>query len=523
MNSGNRKRNFSKANKNPDRLTSSTGIYQGAYFTHWSDWLDIAEEAHKKELRDQVDEIFSERLMIGLSLILLPVLVLPLLFNLSPSVLEALNIIDYAILMVFILEYTLKLAVAEDPRAFAKDPWHILDIFIIVAPLVGLALGSEHILGRSLRLLRTLRIAQALAVGGRAHRRSRYLLLSEEAAELASPELRTQRVQLEGKDGDRMESIWEVVSLLSPYQDIEGREGIEGRKWWLDITYIKELDIPELSRISEVPVYSLGNKLEKRAYPQAETFSGKSLIFTRVPEIRRDAADPRLSYIDWKGLLLVDDGKWITTFSRQEVSRIRKVPEEVKEEGLPLTPPVIVYIIMRDSLSTVEELILTAEEELVALESLPSDMLPPRFLSAIFNIKRGTGTIISWLLHEKEVLSQIAEGKVALSGCGEEDKARFNALLDHCDYIYDAASNANENISSLIDYYINTTSFQMNRVMKVLAVLTALTVIPTVAGGLLGSNLIGNPWGITLAQLVTLVAILMLSTGWAYYKLGWLK
>ncbi len=522
MNAGHRKRNFSKENKNSDRLNSSAGLYQGAYFTHWSDWLDIAEEAHKKELRDQVDEVFSDRLMIGLSLILLPVLVLPILFSLSPPVLETLNIIDYAILIVFILEYTLKLAVAEDRSAFILDPWHLLDVFIIVAPLASLILGAEYAWGRSLRLLRMLRIAQAIAVGGRAHRRSGYLLPSEDMAVPTPPELRVQRVLQESKDKDSLERIWEDVSFSSPSpsRDVEGREG---REWWLDITNIQEMDIPELSRISGVSIYNLGNKLEKRAYPQAETSGGKSLIFTRIPEIRLDTVDPRLSYIDWKGLLLVDDGRRITTFSRQEISHIKKVPEEAKAEGLPLTTSVIVYIILRDSLSTVEELILTAEEELVVLESLPSTMLPPKFLSAIFNIKRGTGTIISWLLHQKEVLSRIAEGKVALNDCGEDDKARFNALLDHCNYIYDAASNANENISSLIDFYINTTSFQMNRVMKVLAVLTALTVIPTVAGGLLGSNLIGNPWGITLAQLVTLVAILMLSTGWAYYKLGWLK
>ncbi len=455
--------------------------------------------------------------MIGLSLILLPVLVLPLLFRLSYPVLDALNIIDYAILVVFILEYALKLAVAEDHRAFILDPWHILDVFIIAAPLVSLSLRAGYLWGRSLRLLRILRIAQAIAVGGRAHRRRLYLLHSEDTAEPSQAELKSQRIPLEGKDKDNSENKWESVSLSSLSRDAEGEE------WWLDIASIRDVDMPEISRISGVPTYSLENKLEKRAYPQAEMLSGKSLIFTRMPEIRPDAVDPRLIYIDWNGLLLVDDGKGITTLSRQDVSNIKKVPEDAVAEGLSLTPSIIVYFLIKNSLSTVEELILAAEEELVALESLPSTTLPHSFLSAIFNTKRGTGIVISWLLHQKEVLSQIVEGRVALNGYGDEDKARFNALLDHCDYIFDAASNANENVSSLIDFYINSTSFQMNRVMKVVAVLTALTVIPTVAGGLLGANLIGNPWEITLAQLVTLVAILMLSTGWTYYKLGWLK
>jgi hypothetical protein len=44
-----------------------------------------------------------------------------------------------------------------------------------------------------------------------------------------------------------------------------------------------------------------------------------------------------------------------------------------------------------------------------------------------------------------------------------------------------------------------------------------------VVGGLLGTNIIGNPWDITLAHLVTLVVLSMLATGWVYYKLGWLR
>ncbi len=455
--------------------------------------------------------------MIGLSLILFPVLVLQLIFRLSPPVRETLNLIDYAILLIFILEYISKLAVAEDHRAFILDPWHILDLFIIIVPMAGLLLGSGYEFGKPLRLLRMLRITQALALGGRAHKRRQYLLPPEETAVTIQPELHAQRTLLDGKDRDILQSVWVPVSLSALSQNEEGMG------WWLDITSISGQDLPEISRISGVPKYTLENKLETRAYPQTEISNGRSLIFARIPEVRFDDRDRRLAYIDWKGLLFINDDRRIITLSRQEISYLKKVPEEAEAEGLPLTPPVIVYLLMRNSLSTVEDLILTTEEELVALESLPSSMLPPKFLSAISKIKRVTSIIISWLLHQKEVLSEINEGNAVLSGLGEEDKARFNALLDHCSYIYDAASNANENISSIIDFYINATSFQMNRVMKVLAVMTALAIIPTIVGGILGTNIIGNPWEITLAQLMTLVAILMLSTGWTYYKLGWLK
>jgi hypothetical protein len=50
-----------------------------------------------------------------------------------------------------------------------------------------------------------------------------------------------------------------------------------------------------------------------------------------------------------------------------------------------------------------------------------------------------------------------------------------------------------------------------------------MTMIPTLIGDLLGTNLVGNPWPATLLQMITLVGLLMLFTAWIYYNLGWLQ
>ena len=102
-------------------------------------------------------------------------------------------------------------------------------------------------------------------------------------------------------------------------------------------------------------------------------------------------------------------------------------------------------------------------------------------------------------------------------------RVRFSALLDRASYLYDISDDTTENVSSLTDYYFDATSFQMSRVMKLIAVLTALAIIPTIVGGLLGANLMGNPWPISLAQMVTIVGIAMIATAWVFYRLGWFK
>ena len=94
--------------------------------------------------------------------------------------------------------------------------------------------------------------------------------------------------------------------------------------------------------------------------------------------------------------------------------------------------------------------------------------------------------------------------------------------MDQATYLHETASNARDNLQSLVDLYINMTSFATNKVMRVIAVITSLSIIPAVMG-LLGSNLIGNPWDIQLWQVFAVVGMIMLVMGWIYYRLGWFK
>jgi hypothetical protein len=48
--------------------------------------------------------------------------------------------------------------------------------------------------------------------------------------------------------------------------------------------------------------------------------------------------------------------------------------------------------------------------------------------------------------------------------------------------------------------HLNTALFQMNRFMHLGAVVTVLAAIPATAGGLLGMNILGNPWPVTLGH-----------------------
>ena len=156
------------------------------------------------------------------------------------------------------------------------------------------------------------------------------------------------------------------------------------------------------------------------------------------------------------------------------------------------------------------------------LESIPYKERPSTFLETTFHLRKEANQLVPSLLHLKELISIISSKRVPLEGFDEKHEKIFDILLDEAVYLHETASNARDDLLSLIDLYINTTSYEMNKVMRVIAVITCLGIIPAVMG-LLGSNIAGNPWDIQLWQVFGILGVVMFFLGWVFYRLGWLK
>jgi Mg2+ and Co2+ transporter CorA len=63
----------------------------------------------------------------------------------------------------------------------------------------------------------------------------------------------------------------------------------------------------------------------------------------------------------------------------------------------------------------------------------------------------------------------------------------------------------------------------MNRVMRVLAVVSVLGLIPSVIGGLFGMNLSDTPWPFTLPQVAFAVIFGMVLCLYLFFVKGWLR
>jgi voltage-gated potassium channel len=104
-----------------------------------------------------------------LALAMIPLIVLPVVVDLSPAMEGAFLAVDYLIWAVFAAEYAVKLYLAPNRRRFVTS--HIPDLVIVLVPM----LRPLRVL-RSARLLRLLRLARLAALATRGLRDTRGIL-----------------------------------------------------------------------------------------------------------------------------------------------------------------------------------------------------------------------------------------------------------------------------------------------------------------------------------------------------------
>jgi len=474
-----------------------------------NDKQDIAVREHG--LKPIVYAIFSDGLMIFLALLMVPIIVLPLLFVLSDTILNTLAVADYAILSIFIAEYVLKLSLASDKKKHFLDSWHLLDLFIVLTPLLDLFAIFESSIITKTPLLRMLRLARIFAVGGRAVGRG----ITPRAAMLAE---RTKPLRIRVRVMDKeLNNIKDNISLKEMKAYLENKDHT-----WADISQISEADYGPISAALGIPRIFLESKLTEEAHSRIDYFEHYSMIFAKISGAAayKDQSDIRSS-----GVLIICYGSDVITLSKVKSELFEEIMEKAKKSHTPDEPLVVIvlYNLLRYMLDKTEEMITELEGEIFKLENLPFNQLPPDFLEDTFRLKKEVNQLISNMHHFREVLTVITSKRVPLDGFDQRYEKIFGILRDEATYLYETAQNARENLISLIDLYMNTTSHQTNKVMRVIAIITCLAVIPTLIGGLMGMNLIDVPWPVYLWQVVLVIGSAMVWTTWVFYKLGWFK
>jgi Mg2+ and Co2+ transporter CorA len=473
-----------------------------------------AKPDRRKNLREIVNLIFPDSFMIFLAVVMIPIILLPFWVSLPKSVDDVMRFADYTILGLFIAEYVLKTVFAENIIKRIIDPWHLLDLFIILVPLIGFIPVVSGQFAYSSPLLRLLRIVRVVAVGGRAVDRRRQM--APETPAETPPALPVETRIMDGT----IDTIYYDVTF----------DGIEKfirspTHTWVDLSSISDTEIDKLSEWLNIPRLILESELSNESFPRIDYFEHYSLIFARIASPDIVVAGPGKLTIDRSGILVICQGHNIITLSRSKTKIFDVILTEARKLNMPDEPPVvtILYTLLKYILERDESIIRILEKEIMILENIPLTKKPANFLETTFYLRKETNQLVPSLLHLQEILTMIKSERVPLEGFTEKHQKIFDILVDEAEYLGETASNARDNLQSLVDLYINSSSFELNRVMRIVAVITSMAIIPSIILGALGSNLLGSPWDVSLWQVFIIVGITMSLLGWIFYRLGWLK
>lgn len=477
--------------------------------------LNDTKPDRKKALRDLVNLLLPDGLMIFMAVLMAPIVLVPIFVELPQSWDAFFTFADFVILAVFVTEYLSKAILAPNIVKHVLDPWHLLDLLVVLLPLVSLLPFVAAQFGVSSPLLRLLRIARIVAVGGRtADRRMKMAApVSGIDEDISHP------MEIRVMDGN-LDNIHQNVALEQVTAFLSSPA-----QTWVDISWVSPKDFDRLSEILGISRVLLEGELVDESYPRIDYFEHRSLIFARLAEIKPLSRHFVRFSVERYGLLVICQGDNIITLCKtrtgifdQLVERAKKVHASGESAAVSILYTILQYVLNKD-----KQIVAAVEQELMNLENIPANQRPSNFLEMTFLLRKEVNQLVPSLLHLKEIISVITSKRVPLKGFSEKSENMFDILMDEASYLHETASNARDDLQSLVDLYINTTSYEMNKVMRVIAVMTALGIVPAIILGALGTNLIDNPWDLQLWQVLTGVGVAMLAMGWVFYRMGWLK
>ena len=108
-------------------------------------------------------------------------------------------------------------------------------------------------------------------------------------------------------------------------------------------------DIPLISRISNIPTDNLDENLRHLAYTRAGTSGRFTTVFVKIPQGVHEPATGSTWQLFWDDLLVVYDQNSVMTFSKSMLPVLDRVVKDGRSEGIVLSGPGIIYLIVRDS------------------------------------------------------------------------------------------------------------------------------------------------------------------------------
>ena len=440
--------------------------------------------------------VLGEPFLGFLALAALGLTVFPALFAVTPAVDTAIEAAQWAIIGWFSVELAVAFACAPDKAQFLANPWRWLDLATVLVALASLLPSATSAL-RSAPILRLTRIGRLITFGVRASSLSaRQHPLQAAAIKVHGPAVVSVLTELPEPAAARasFDNLWRW--LAAPDEQ------------WFHVAAPAADELRRIGEAAALPDGFLEQHLNGTSYPHWAPAGPRTGLFLWLPEL--DAA----GHLDRFAILLVPMGRGLLSLSRQRLQHgFTGMAIPAGDDDRPFAERMVGRVLER-VVRDYHQLAGRCEERLRGLEDVPVQESRPAFFEVTFRLKKqlSAAQVDLWRL------KRVADELVARRGAGAAAVDAYTRFESDIDYLYDTMLNIREEVLSVIDLHLNVVSFEMNRVMRVLAVIGALGLIPAIVAGL-----IAPPSMLALPQVAFFIFFGM-ATGLYFFLIkGWLR
>jgi Mg2+ and Co2+ transporter CorA len=262
------------------------------------------------------------------------------------------------------------------------------------------------------------------------------------------------------------------------------------------------------------------------AHASLSTHGASPILFLQIPSVATD--DFSEVQRDW--LLAVFGRTRVITVSSgdDDLAPSKQIAHEetarVRVESAQADIPFQTRVIARLLLHVIERNRVVAdrfEREVMRLETLEGNA---KFLRDTFGLRRTISAAELDLWHVKEIVRGLADGKVHFGDLNLQDEKILDDLGLRVESTEKILATTKEELQALLQLHIDIKSFEMNKFLKLLAVIGFLGLIPSVIAGLLGMNVHIEPFNQSTIGQVSFIVGMSMATGLYIFAIkGWLR
>jgi Mg2+ and Co2+ transporter CorA len=432
----------------------------------------------------------------------------PIVFDVSPQAERGLTILEWVLVGSFAAEFCVQGAITKDRSKWIRDPWRIVDALTILGPVIALLPHVSDLASGSL-MLRVLRVGRAVAFGTRA----------------GSVKVRTRHGMADGPLGAKPNAT--VVRAEGDLRPVDCDSGSylawsnEPGPSWFHVSNLSSEGFEELAHAAEVSDEDLAQM--RRENVPARVRGGKTfgMMVLHIPSFTdTDTDSVSVPHVNRTRLMMVITRQNLLTATTSAFDLQRNV-----EKPLQAVPQMAFQArVVSAILSFVCERNRSVVEMLEAhVHQLDEKDVGREVLTRGKELRGEISATAFDLNHTKNVVQALADGKSKLGVIDLKDEKYVDDVLTEIDSLDKAVIRTKEDLKALIEFHLDKKSFEMNSIVKLLTVVSFLALIPSIAGGLLGMNVAGNPWPVTLGQVAFCIAMLMATALYVFAVKGWLK